>query len=70
MDVRTIRPEQELDPERLLSPGEMARRWGISRAMVYDLLGEGCPSLKIGRARRLRVSDADAWLAERQALTS
>ncbi len=53
------------DPGRLLTPNDLAERWSCSRAYVYKLLDEGLPSLKLGRSRRIRVADADAWLAQR-----
>lgn len=43
---------------------EICRRYRIGRSTVYDLLGAGLPSLKIGRSRRFDVRQTDAWMAE------
>jgi len=51
---------------RLLSPERLADHWDCSRAHIYRLLQQGMPSLKLGRARRIRVADAEAWIAEQQ----
>lgn len=58
--------ETHPDPNRLVSPEGLAAHWSVSRPFIYRLLREGMPSLKLGRARRIRVSDAEAWLAARQ----
>lgn len=39
-------------PTKVVSPAETSKR--------------GLPSMKIGRARRIRLSDAEAWLAGEQ----
>jgi predicted DNA-binding transcriptional regulator AlpA len=54
---------------RLVSPRQLAELWGCSRAHVYVLMGQGLPSLTLGRARRIRLSDADVWLDERTSTT-
>lgn len=54
------------DPDRLVSPEGLADHYAVSRAFVYKMLEDGLPSLKLGRARRIRVSDADAWLNTQQ----
>lgn len=47
---------------RLVSAAEVADHYGVSRAHVYNLLARGMPSVKVGRCRRFRLSDVDAWL--------
>lgn len=54
------------DPDRLLKAESLAQHWDCSRQFVYKLLSQGMPSVKIGRARRIRLSDAEAWLAAQQ----
>lgn len=49
--------------DRLLTATELAERWGVSRAHVYNLMKRGLPSVKVGRCRRFRPSEADAWLS-------
>jgi excisionase family DNA binding protein len=41
---------------------ELGERWRLSRSRIYELLGQGLPSVKLGRARRFITSDVDAWL--------
>lgn len=55
-----------LDPARLVDADGLAERWQCSRAFIYKMIPQGLPTLKLGRARRFRVADADAWLAARQ----
>lgn len=47
---------------RLVTAAELAAHYGVSRATIYNLLSRGMPSLKVGRARRFRLADVDAWL--------
>lgn len=54
------------DETRLITAGDLADRWGCSRQHVYNLLHRGLPSLKLGRSRRFRVADAEAWLEAQQ----
>jgi len=49
-------------PKRLVSAAELAAHYGISRATVYNLMGRGMPSVQIGRCRRFRLGETDAWL--------
>lgn len=55
-----------MGPEALqkewLTTDELVRWLGIGRTMAYQLLMTGeIPSYKIGRARRIRRQDAEAW---------
>ena len=56
----------ELEPwsNPLLIPvGEAAKRLGIGRTLLYRLLESGdLPSLRIGRCRRVRVTDLDLFI--------
>lgn len=60
---RTVEPA-------MLSPEELAVYLGCGRTYAYSLLAGGSiPSIKLGRLRRVRRSDADAFierLAEEQ----
>lgn len=47
---------------RLVSAAELADHYGVTRATVYNLMGRGMPSLKVGRCRRFRLAEVDAWL--------
>jgi excisionase family DNA binding protein len=47
----------------LLTPEEAAGRLRIGRTLIYQLLHTGAiPSVKIGRARRVRVQDVDEFV--------
>jgi excisionase family DNA binding protein len=66
---RTAMTTTSLAP--LLKPEELAAHWSVTRSYVYKLMAErGLPSVKIGAARRIRLSDAEAWLEENQESTS
>ena len=44
-----------------LAPADAARRLGISRTKLYELIGSGTlRSFQIGRARRIRTEDIEA----------
>jgi excisionase family DNA binding protein len=48
---------------KLLTPEEAARRLSIGRTLMFSLLHSGAiPSVKIGRARRVRVQDLDEYI--------
>ena len=49
--------------EQLLTAEQLAQRWQVSRAHIFNLMSRGMPSLKIGRARRFDIGAAEAWLA-------
>jgi excisionase family DNA binding protein len=52
--------------KRLLSAEELARELGVGRTTAYSLLWSGAiPSMKLGRLRKVRREDLEAYLAER-----
>jgi excisionase family DNA binding protein len=52
--------------KRLLSADELVRELGIGRSSAYALLWSGqIPSMKVGRLRKVRVEDVEAFIAER-----
>ena len=54
------------ETKRLLSAEELARELGVGRTTAYSLLWSGTiPSMKVGRLRRVRREDLEAYLAER-----
>lgn len=61
---------RSLLPDRLLNADETAEHYGVSRAHVYNLMHRGMPSVKLGRSRRFRLSQCDAWLDAEAANTS
>jgi hypothetical protein len=50
----------------LIDIDELARRWDISKATVYRLLGDGLPSITIRGSRRFDPASCDGWLAAQQ----
>jgi excisionase family DNA binding protein len=51
----------------LLSADELARRWGLRRKAIYNLVDcHGLPVVKLGRYYRFREASVDAWLADRE----
>lgn len=47
----------------LYSPETAARLLGVGRSTVYALLASGeAPSIKIGRSRRIRRADLEAYV--------
>lgn len=55
-DARVIAVQVESDERLLLTVVEAARRIGVSRALMYELLGSGqIESIHIGRLRKVPV---------------
>jgi excisionase family DNA binding protein len=49
--------------ERLLKVEEICERLSLGRTLIYQLIATGeIPSVAIGRARRVREADLDAWV--------
>lgn len=52
-------------PQLLLTLPEVGRVLAISRSKVYDLLNSNAlPSVHIGRSRRVRFSDVEAFIQQ------
>jgi excisionase family DNA binding protein len=50
-------------PRLLLSTSEVASALGVSPRLVKSLIQAGeLPSLKVGRLRRVTLSDLEAWV--------
>jgi excisionase family DNA binding protein len=57
--------------KRLLSAEDLARELGVGRTTAYSLLWSGTiPSMKVGRLRKVRRSDVDAFIEARLEKTS
>ena len=55
--------ETEEKGKEWYSPDELWRWLGLGRTKTYELLQSGeIPSYKIGRVRRIRHQDIEAWL--------
>lgn len=53
----------EAEAKEWYSPDELWRWLGLGRTKTYELLQSGeIPSHKIGRVRRIRRQDIEAWL--------
>lgn len=49
-----------------VNPAQAARLIGVTRSTIYLLIASGeLPSFTVGRARRIRISDIDAWITLR-----
>ena len=57
---------QAEETKRLLSADELARELGVGRTTAYALLwSEQIPSMKIGRLRKIRREDVEAFIEAR-----
>jgi excisionase family DNA binding protein len=57
---------QDEQTKRLLSADELARELGVGRTTAYSLLwSEAIPSMKLGRLRKVRREDLDAYIEAR-----
>jgi excisionase family DNA binding protein len=55
-------PQTE-ETKRLLSADELARELGVGRTTAYGLLwSEAIPSMKMGRLRKVRREDLEAYI--------
>ena len=58
-------PQTE-ETKRLLSADELARELGVGRTTAYSLLwSETIPSMKVGRLRKVRREDLEAYIKTR-----
>ena len=58
-------PQTE-ETKRLLSADELARELGVGRTTAYSLLWSGTiPSMKVGRLRKVRREDLEAYIETR-----
>lgn len=66
LDAADVMPAFARGPLRLmLRPEEGAEAIGVSRARFYELLAEGrIKSIKVGRSRRVPVSELNQWIAD------
>ena len=61
----SLHPQAE-QTKRLLSAEDLARELGIGRTTAYDLLwSETIPSMKVGRLRKVRREDIEAYIKTR-----
>ena len=52
--------------DEVLTVTEVAALLKVSRTVAYQLIMSGeLPSYKVGKLRRVRMSDVQAWLASR-----
>jgi excisionase family DNA binding protein len=58
-------PQTE-ETKKLLSADDLARELGVGRTTAYSLLWKGAiPSMRVGRLRRVRREDVEAYIAAR-----
>jgi len=57
---------QAQETKKLLSADELAQELGVGRTTAYTLLWSGqIPSMKIGRLRKVRREDVEAFIDDR-----
>jgi len=57
-----------LDLDRYLKPSKIAESLNVSRAVVHELLNKGeIPSIRIGKMRRIKERDFQAYLERSKA---
>jgi excisionase family DNA binding protein len=62
--------ESTLQPLLLTIP-QVAKKLGLSRAMVYVLINkEGLPVVRLGRAVRVSATSLEKWVQEREQSSS
>lgn len=44
---------------------DIARRYSVSRAHVYNLVNRGMPHRKIGQSVRFNLEEVDGWMTSR-----
>jgi excisionase family DNA binding protein len=55
--------ETEVEQKEWFTTDELVRWLGLGRTKAYEMLRSGeIPSYKIGRIRRIRRGDVEAWL--------
>ena len=56
-------PKRIPEPDDLLTPAQLAKRWGVCRDSVYRLPPEVLPyvRLPVGKKRRYRLADVVAY---------
>ena len=50
----------------LLSISDVCKVLNLSRPKIYDLIGEGLPIIRFGRAVRVSPTSLQRWLAQRE----
>jgi excisionase family DNA binding protein len=50
----------------LLSIADACKVLNLSRPKIYDLIGEGLPIIRFGRAVRISPTSLQRWLAQRE----
>ncbi len=64
----TVKETRNQAAREILSPEELADLLGCSRTFAYKLLAEkAIPSFKVGKLRRVRLSDARDFVERRLA---
>lgn len=55
-----------MDRHPYMTADQLAEHLGVTRPTIYNLMSRGMPSLKVGRCRRFRLDDVEAWLEGQQ----
>jgi len=60
------RDESYVPLQPLLSIADVCRMLNLSRPKIYDLISEGLPTIRFGRAVRISPISLQRWLARRE----
>ena len=56
--------ETKAEEKEWFATDELVRWLGLGRTKTYELVNTEIPSYKIGRLRRIRRQDVEAWLEQ------
>jgi excisionase family DNA binding protein len=67
MTLCILDTSKEIDMEtKLLSVKELASYLDVSIRQIYRLIGNGMPSLRVGKYHRFKKDDIDKWIKKCQ----
>ncbi len=58
--------ESQTPLQPLLNIADVCKVLNLSRPKIYDLIGEGLPIIRFGRAVRVSPTSLQRWLAQRE----
>ena len=57
--------KDNIQVEKWVDIHELVEHFGLSKAKLEQLHSEGLPVLRIGKVRRYKITEVEAWLKER-----
>ena len=52
--------------DEIVTASWLAQYYGVTRQTIYNQMKRGMPSIKVGRSRRFRLAEVDAWIEAQQ----